>query len=512
VAVALPAYLHLGDDQWFYFDEWDFLATRDLSVDSLLRPHNEHWSTVPIVLYRALYTAVGLNSYWPYQIFTIVAHLAAGALLRVVMRHAGVGPWAATLGASAFVLFGAGRSDIVWAFQTGFTGAVAMGLAHLVLADHDGPIGRRDAAGVAVGLLGLLFSGVAVTMTVAVGIAVLVRRGWRAAALHTAPPAAVYLLWYRRYGSDTTDVELSGNLDVAADFFSIAVRNVFAQLGHFDGVGYAIAAVLVVGLTLRLVRPRPGESRRRIGAPLGLLAGGAVFFGIAASGRAAVLGADLALADRYAHIGAALVLPAVVVAAQALGRRWPVVGAVALAVVVVGAPWNLFEARARGDARFATGVPDLVTAVAHSPALAAVPRTAEPVPELAVDRVTAGWLLDGARSGRIPEPPPPASRFQGVLEQANVAVRVVFERYDSGRTPTECTAVEGSVRLTLAEDAVVRFVGGDVRVGVELDGVRWVPIRVRADDGTFLRARAPVTIEVLPVPDAPAVADICVDG
>ena len=43
-----------------------------------------------------------------------------------------------------FVLFGAGAQDILWAFQITFTGALVFGLVQLLLADHDGPVDRRD--------------------------------------------------------------------------------------------------------------------------------------------------------------------------------------------------------------------------------------------------------------------------------------------------------------------------------------------------------------------------------
>ena len=62
------------------------------------------------------------------------------------MRRAGVGPWIATAAASVFVLFGPGAEDIIWAFQMGFTGSVAFGLAALILVDHRGPIGAARRA------------------------------------------------------------------------------------------------------------------------------------------------------------------------------------------------------------------------------------------------------------------------------------------------------------------------------------------------------------------------------
>src|SRR5262249_39373515 len=155
-----------------------------------------------ILVYRALWWLVGLRHYWPYQLCVVALHLAAAVLLRAVMRRAGVHPWIATAAASLFAVFGAGRQDIVFAFQMTFTGALTFGLAHILLADHDGPFDRRDLIGIGFGLLALMCSGVGVTMAVAVGIATFVRRGWRMALVHTAPLAAVFLLWSATFGRD----------------------------------------------------------------------------------------------------------------------------------------------------------------------------------------------------------------------------------------------------------------------------------------------------------------------
>jgi hypothetical protein len=194
---ALVLWLVLGRFQWFYFDEWDFLAARKAGdLGDLFRPHNEHWSTIPILSYRVLYSFVGLRSYLPYQFVVVALHVTAAWLLWLIMRRARVQPWLATAAASLFALFGSGYQDIISAFQVGFTGALVLGLTHLLLADHDGPSDRRDWLGLLAGLAGLMMAGVAVTMVIVVGLAVLLRRGWRAALLHTAPLAGCYLVRY----------------------------------------------------------------------------------------------------------------------------------------------------------------------------------------------------------------------------------------------------------------------------------------------------------------------------
>ena len=54
VVVALPVLLYLGRDRWFRYDEWDFLASGDAtSLHDLFEPHSVHWSTLPVLEYRA---------------------------------------------------------------------------------------------------------------------------------------------------------------------------------------------------------------------------------------------------------------------------------------------------------------------------------------------------------------------------------------------------------------------------------------------------------------------------
>ena len=49
---------------YFFGDDWDFLLTRGTVEGAdlgLLEPHSEHWSTVPILLFRSLFAVFGLE-------------------------------------------------------------------------------------------------------------------------------------------------------------------------------------------------------------------------------------------------------------------------------------------------------------------------------------------------------------------------------------------------------------------------------------------------------------------
>ncbi len=351
-AVALVLFLVFGHRRWFFVDEWDFLADRNAyKLDDLLRPHNEHWSTLPILVWRVLWRLFGLQTYVPYQLVLISLHLTAAFLLRTVMRRAGVGPWVATTAASLFVLFGAGYENIVWAFQIGFVASLVFGLTQLLLADHDGPLDRRDWLGVLAGFAGLLCSGLAVTMTIIVGVATLMRRGWRVAFFHTAPLGILYVLWWFTQARDayTTQRTKQGGRAVPytpptigelARFVARGIGATFDAMGQLPGVGVALGVLLMAGLGLAWHNLDGAERRTRAAVPGALIVGAVVFLVISSLGRSSGIWAP-ERASRYLHVVAALSLPALAVAADAVVRRWRMLAPAVLVLFLIGIPGNL---------------------------------------------------------------------------------------------------------------------------------------------------------------------------
>ena len=175
-----------------------------------------------------------------------------------------------------------GAENILVAFQITFVGALVFGLGQLLLADHDGPIDRRDWLGLVAGLAALLCSGVAITMVFVVGLAAVLRRGrrgWRRALFHTAPLALVYLVWLlvAPKGQSAGNYHSQSPSQVLR-FVFVGIEAGFARLGHVSGLGFALGLVLVAGLVvlfrgrprpLRLARParaavRAAGRRRRV--------------------------------------------------------------------------------------------------------------------------------------------------------------------------------------------------------------------------------------------------------
>jgi hypothetical protein len=493
VVAAVPLYLVLGRRQWFFLDDWDFLADRDAaSLHDLLRPHNEHWSTLPILVYRALWRLVGLRHYWPYQIVLIALHLTAAVLLRVVMRRASVAPWLATAAAAVFVLIGTGRDNIVWSFQIGFTGSLVCGLGHLILADHDGRLDRRDVAGIALGAAGLMCSGIGVTMTFIVGLAVLMRRGWRTAALHVAPLAVLFAAWWLGFGRDSYDAA-SASMSKVYDFVTTGIGNAFDEIGQLPGVGIALAVLLSAGLWVAWGRLPRERLRSEAAAPGALLIGAFVFFVVSGFGRAGVarLGPETAVASRYVHLFAAMTLPAVAVAADAVIRRWRVLTPLVVILLLVGVPGNV------------AAIDDILPYATKNRQVLVLPpsRFAEQVPRsvrplgIAGPQVTMGWLLDGVRSGRIPSP----GRVSPD-EHVAASLSIALTQRQVSSAPRGCTPLREAVDVRLQRADTIEFAGGPLDVRLRTDDRVEAPVRRFSPvDGQRIEALAgPLDLHLTP--------------
>lgn len=503
--IALVLFVVLGRSQWFFHDEWDFLVNRHAgSLDDLIRPHNEHWSTLPILVFRTLWRFFGLRTYVPYQLIAIVLHLTAAVLLRVVIRRAAVNAWIATAAASLFALFGAGDRDILVAFQMAWSASLALGLTHLILADHDGPIDRRDVLGLLAGFAAMLCSGVAVTMVLAVGLSALIRRGWRPAVFHTAPLGLLYLAWWFAF-ADRYSLARGGSPGDVLRFVWTGLRTTFGEMGQLPGVGLVLGVVLVAGLLLAWHDLAWNELRRRAAAPVALLIGSAVFLAVAGLGRAAFLGPQYASSSRYLHVVAALCLPAIAVAADAFLRRWRAVGVVAAALLVIGIPGNI-DIIVRYDEQWsvsARGQKDLMLAIARVPFAHEVPRHLRPMPELA-SPVTVGWLLGGVRARRIPIP-------DHVDPATSAEANLRLSLYQSQRATEHgrCKYLVHVVTRTLKQGQTARFDGpGQLRVSTAQHPQ--VALIYKPTEGRTLTAvRGPLTVRMASNNPYPYLAALC---
>ena len=337
VAVA-PVLIWVNRDQWVSGDEWEVITTRGLGSNpqrlSIFAPHYEHWSTLGMLVYRALYSVFALRTYVPYTLVLVVVVLAVGHMLWRLLLRVGVHPAYATAVAVLFALLAIGWENRSTPWQITIIGPVALGFGALLLMPERGPFGRRDIGIWALLVVGLMCSGVGVTMTIVVGIAAFLRRGWRVAAATMSVPAIAYSIWFVTEGADGSrnTVPVSTALRELPGFVWHGLTGALSGLTRIPGSGLVVLALLVAWLVWR-ARPRAEPWPLVLATTVGAVAS----LSLTALRRA---GADAAV-SRYADIVVVLLLPALALATQDVARlamrRFDRMVVVVVGTVLVGA-------------------------------------------------------------------------------------------------------------------------------------------------------------------------------
>ena len=243
------------------FDEWTFILTApDWTWSTYLQPHNEHPAMIPRLIYTALLNTVGLRTYVPYMAVLLALHATNVVLLfELVRRRAGdvIG-----IAAALFLLvLGAGWENLLWAFQIGFVGSVASGLAALVVMDQ-----RPERTWLAMVLLfaSLMFSGIGLFFWGAAAVWLALTPARRHQLVWLAPIPVAFAVWYLAIGhtgGPGTPAQPQSFADWLATLPLYVVWGVAASLGGLIGEGGELGLVLllpalaVVGFTWRRRRP-----------------------------------------------------------------------------------------------------------------------------------------------------------------------------------------------------------------------------------------------------------------
>jgi hypothetical protein len=295
---------------FFWADEWQWILTRrGGGLDTFLQPHNQHFSLVPVILYKVLFATVGLRHYWPYRGMLIVVELICTALIFIYARRR-VGGYYALLAAALILFFGPGWQDILWPFQTAWILTVLGGVGALLALD------RRDRFGdiAACLFLGLALASASPGLAVAVGMIVEVaRQRPRRDLWIVAIPVGLYALWWVIY--QQTDFNAHALLllprfvfDSAAGTLSalagLAQINVYSDSGDYLSWGAPLLGLGLLAMIWRL-RILGRVPPRVLTLSLVLLA----FWVLTGVGRAYVTAGSLTLTatgdeSRYLYIGA----------------------------------------------------------------------------------------------------------------------------------------------------------------------------------------------------------------
>jgi hypothetical protein len=317
--------------QYFTLDDWEFInrALPGVGRLGLFAPHNEHWSTLPLLVYKALFALVGVRSYVPYMAVLLLLHAITAHLMWRIMRRSGANAWIATGAVGVFLVLGSGAENITWAFQIGFVGSLAAGLGMVLCVIDDSR--RRLALAWLLGIIATMFSGIGPIMVVIAGLTVFMRRGWRGAVLTVAPPLAVYAGWWLTYRVTTnTPGRLILLIEVPA-YVAVGIGHAAAGITGLSYAGAVLLAALGLWVLLRL--RAPGDDA----AVLALAVGSVLFFLVVGVGRIG-LGILESTGTRYVYVAAVMLLPAAVVAlSRAVRRHILAAAAVVVGLLVAGA-------------------------------------------------------------------------------------------------------------------------------------------------------------------------------
>jgi hypothetical protein len=316
----------LDRDMTPFHDEWWFLCGRSLDDPaSLFLPHNEHWVTLHAVVYLGIAGIFGTTSSLPFLVVLLALHAAvAGAVWRLT---------GSLLAGCVMLSFGAGSENLLWPFQMGMVGALALSLWALVAFQEAHP-----RLGAALLVLAVTTQGNSLFVIPAIGAYLVASRRNRDVAWLCVPVlAGASWLFLERANIDYRGAVPT--IDGAATF---AVFGVVSALAF--GAGFAVGA----GHAALLAASMPGRLSPTAWAGL---VGLAATFGALGLVREGFSPPD---ASRYLYIAAPFLILAIVEIAR--NARRPVLARSVLVsgfvigvtlLVVNGLAWPADVARAR---------------------------------------------------------------------------------------------------------------------------------------------------------------------
>lgn len=454
------AFLVIGASTWlvalgrgltFFADEWSVIDDRPIGLDSFLTPFNEHWLGIQVTVFRWLVELIGLVSYVPYHAVLVGLHAIVALEVYVLLRRS-THAWLAVAATAVVLLFGSGFENLFWAMQIGFVGAIALGLAALLVLDtRPGPL--RPVAATALLAMAVMTSGFGLFMLAVVGLDVLLDRSRRHLLPVVLVPAGIWVAWYLAIGR--AGVAAHGDpftVDVLRHAPAFVLAGVSTAFGSALGVGEAIGLVAFGGLigaaviAVRRGRPIPPRAAACVGAIVGMYA------------LLAVVRADTdpaaPLYSRYAYLSGILALISLAIL---LGRR-PLPAARATRIATLGVVsatvtlsllWNA-RLLVAGRDLFAERA-DLTRALVELALTRPLPDGVHPGRSLILvpspDRLTAivdryGSPLEDPLAGDAASPITPAARAEALRRATNPPDWLLAGCGGSRPQPVHCQAFE----------------------------------------------------------------------
>jgi len=351
--LALSIWLTRGG--WFFLDAWHYILRRGPVPEAdlgLFEPWGGHWQTIPILLYRLLFSVFGMHTYAPYVLVATLLHLVIVVLSYLILRRLDTHRWVAVVIAWAILFYGAGGEVFVWDGPIPLTAALSLTLTavHLSLRkDFERP---ALVVGALLLLAAVMCSVAGVVGAVLFGVLVYTRRGFVTMVAVVGPAAVAFTTWYLVQGRHDGRVAIGG-WDYARlpEFVWTGLTGSMGAIFGIPEWGGAILIALIV--TALVARGVPDALQQYAWAAIL-----AAFTQMTLAGFAALsFGVDASLVSRYKYISFVLLAPSIAIALtvvanavranQGQGRRavpWVIAGALLLAYTGNGLLRERYEA------------------------------------------------------------------------------------------------------------------------------------------------------------------------
>jgi hypothetical protein len=159
------------------------------------------------------------------------------------------------------------------------------------------------------------------------------------------------------------------------------------------------------------------------------------------------------------YLAAAMVLPAFAFAADAIFRRWRFVGIAVVLLPLLGLPANVRDMHDfRKTYVWVDAARQGILLAPRIPLAAELPRSVEPQ-GLFAPGVTLGWLRDGVRSGRVPEPGPTTPNAV-----ATITLKMALARTTKPVRAARCEVLRGSVQQVMQTNQTITVKQGTLVV------------------------------------------------
>lgn len=310
---------HLVRHSWFGSDDFTFFVTRgpvpghDLGV---WRPYAGHWSTVPVLIYRALFGAVGLHTYLPYVGVAIAVHLAGVLAMYLLLRSLDARPWPALLACWVLLFYGAGAEAYMTAASMNHTLPLLLAAIACQVIVRTGGSDRGVRTAAVIGVVIVMCSATGLTALLFLGGLVAVRNGLRSALRVVGPAGVAFGVWLVAYGR--SGGRAAPHLDSIQQVPAFLWEGITTAGGSGLGVTRTGGVLLCVGLAI-VIRRRLGPSSLRAAAWVG--AGAAVVHLTLVTLGDARLGSNVASAGRYVYVVLFLLMPGFALLAQVVADQ-----------------------------------------------------------------------------------------------------------------------------------------------------------------------------------------------